>query len=170
MRAQNAGDHPLPQVRPWLRWGAVRAQNAGDHPTIGKMQAGPLLTRFKRLPSPLMTTWQASTAPLKAEIRPHEKSARRSGAGADTLVFAPGATLSATSSADKIDLSAFAGIVNLDSGVSKPEEAFLDIDVAPDGTWATPEGRIEGAFAGHEEAVGLFWTPDMTGAFGAKRQ
>ncbi len=68
----------------------------------------------------------------------------------------------------------FTGIVNLDKGVaySKPEEAFLDIDVAPDGTWATPEGprHVEGAFAGREEAVGLFWTPDMMGAFGAKRQ
>ncbi len=69
----------------------------------------------------------------------------------------------------------FTGIVNLDEGGAyskKPEEAFLDIDVDRDGTWATPEGHIEGAFAGpgHEEAVGLFWTPDMMGAFGAKRE
>ncbi len=67
----------------------------------------------------------------------------------------------------------FTGIVNLDEGGAyskKPEEAFLDIDVDRDGTWATPEGHIEGAFAGREEAVGLFWTPDMMGAFGAKRE
>ncbi len=69
----------------------------------------------------------------------------------------------------------FTDIVNLDreGAYSVPREAFVNIGVDPDGTWATPEGprHIEGAFAGdgHEEAVGLFWTPDMMGAFGARK-
>ena len=48
------------------------------------------------------------------------------------------------------------------------------ISVGADGNWRDRDSQryVEESFAGsgHAEAVGLFWTPDMTGAFGAKRE
>jgi len=67
-------------------------------------------------------------------------------------------------------------IMNLDDAKPYriPTETFADIAVKPDGTWALdPNGAryAEGRFAGpeHQEAVGLFWTPAMTGAFGGTK-
>ena len=68
----------------------------------------------------------------------------------------------------------FTDIINLDKlePYKKDSEAFSNIAVDSTGQWKTAEGEryLEGSFAGseHQEAVGLFWTPDMTGAFGAK--
>ncbi|MCY4327215.1 MAG: hypothetical protein OXC53_06475 [Rhodobacteraceae bacterium] len=68
----------------------------------------------------------------------------------------------------------FTDIIDLDRETTYqvPEETFAGIAVTDDGRWATPTGPryIEGRFAGpaHQEAVGLFWTPDMMGSFGAK--
>ena len=75
----------------------------------------------------------------------------------------------------------FTNIVNLDKIAvhSTPTVTFLDIPVSADGTWISGTGTFDGAtpnfihggFAGpsHQAAGGRFWTPDMTGAFGAKR-
>ena len=72
----------------------------------------------------------------------------------------------------------FAGIVNLDDRepYTTPAVSFTAVPVGDDGRWVTPEGArslryVEGRFAGpgHEEAAGLFWTPAMVGAFGARR-
>jgi len=67
-------------------------------------------------------------------------------------------------------------IMNLDDAKPYriPTETFPNIPVTADGTWALdPNGEryAEGRFAGpvHQEAVGLFWTPAMTGAFGGTK-
>ena len=71
----------------------------------------------------------------------------------------------------------FTGIVNLDTAAphTTRAESFADIAVAPDGTWtldSTAPRHIEGRLAGpdHAEAVGLFWTPAMLGAYGARKE
>ena len=75
----------------------------------------------------------------------------------------------------------FTNIVNLDKIAvhSTQTVTFHDIPVSADGTWKSGTGTFDGAtpnfihggFAGpsHQAAAGMFWTPDMTGAFGAKR-
>ncbi len=66
-------------------------------------------------------------------------------------------------------------IVNLDAekAHSTPMVKFTDIAAGADGRWEDRDGRryVEVGLAGpgHAEAAGLFRTPDMTGAFGAKR-
>ncbi len=73
-----------------------------------------------------------------------------------------------------VDVS-FTNIVNLDAREphSVPTEEFPGIGVDADGSWRDGGGQryVEGSFAGsgHAEAVGLFWTPGMAGAFGTKR-
>jgi len=71
---------------------------------------------------------------------------------------------------------ALTAIMNLDDAkpYRVPTETFADIPVTAAGTWAldSSEARYaEGRFAGpeHQEAVGLFWTPAMTGAFGGRQ-
>ena len=71
----------------------------------------------------------------------------------------------------------FTGIVNLDTAAphTTRAESFPAIPVAPDGRWAldsTAPRHIEGRLAGdgHQEAIGLFWTPAMLGAYGATRR
>jgi len=68
----------------------------------------------------------------------------------------------------------FEDIINLNTAAQydKDSEAFLTIRVGSNGQWKTPAGEryLEGSFAGseHQEAVGLFWTREMIGTFGAK--
>ena len=72
--------------------------------------------------------------------------------------------------------AAFSGITNIDRGRAHSTEAvmFLNITVAPDGTFARGQAgaRIQGGFFGadHAEAAGIFEQSGILGAFGAKRQ
>lgn len=80
-----------------------------------------------------------------------------------------------------VDVS-FTDIVNLDRMAAHPVSSisFTDIPVSADGRWSQGSaafGRntpnfIAGGFAGpgHEVAGGVFWTPDMLGAYGARQQ
>lgn len=50
----------------------------------------------------------------------------------------------------------------------------MEIGVGAAGSCRDGDGQryVKGSFvgSGHAEAVGLFWTPEMTGAFGAKSE
>ena len=71
----------------------------------------------------------------------------------------------------------FTSIVNLDrmAAHSVPVVTFSDVPVAAGGFWEQGDNDtpnlIQGGFvgAGHEETGGNFWTPDMTGSFGARQ-
>ena len=74
--------------------------------------------------------------------------------------------------------ASFTGIVNMDlmAAHSVPAVTFSDIPVSAEGILGqggddTPR-FIRGAFGGpgHEEVGGNFWTPDMAGSFGARRE
>ncbi|MYA89549.1 MAG: hypothetical protein F4X97_14055 [Boseongicola sp. SB0662_bin_57] len=86
------------------------------------------------------------------------------------------AVISFDLAASAIDVN-FTNIVNLDTVAvhSVPTVTFSDVPVSADGTWNMGDNgeprRLLGSFGGpgHEEAGGQFWTPDMTGAFGARR-
>ena len=98
------------------------------------------------------------------------------GADRDSLDLLQGdATLTYDFGDREVDVR-FANIVNLDRGEahSTVSVGFAGIAVDADGRWESRDGGryVEGGFAGsgHAEAAGLFWTPGMAGAFGAKRE
>lgn len=97
------------------------------------------------------------------------------GADRDSLELLQGdATLGYDFGEREVDVR-FANIVNLDRGEahSTVSVGFAGIAVDADGRWESRDGGryVEGGFAGsgHAEAAGLFWTPGMAGAFGARK-
>ena len=72
----------------------------------------------------------------------------------------------------------FTNILNLDLEAphSVPSVSFASVPVTADGRWALGDDGsaefIRGGFAGpgHEEVGGIFWTSDMTGAYGGVRE
>ncbi len=78
----------------------------------------------------------------------------------------------------KVDVR-LTGIVSLEAAAegrqdtARGDVTFTDIPAGGDGIWRTPDGpryvEVGLTGPGHAEAAGLFRTPDMAGAFGARR-